>query len=290
MFLRARLTGVLGAAVMMAGLAQLPSHAAPSAACSLDLPSRALKVADYVDDARVCLTMPPIGYTFETGMEAAFVARINDERASRGLARLTARTDLIDSARFHSLDMARNNFFGHSGPDKRIVSHRVAAFDRRALIELSAENVAMIEIVRGPYDLSREAVPRLHQNLMDSEGHRHNILNPELTDMAIGVVRTDRGVWVTQVFLDLTGTLSEPVPLRVRNGDEIRATPRLSEWTFRHYEAERDDASHTALADGARIPQNLSGDFLLTAYSERPGDTPRRRYTIRLAGPAITVQ
>ncbi len=279
------LLGLL-AFVLVSGFA----HASPSSTCSLDTSSRSEMVADYVESARQCLASPPIGFRFDTGFEAEFVKRINDERTKRGLAKLSTRPDLIESARFHSLDMARNAFFGHSGPDHRIVSHRVAAFDRRALIELSAENVAMLEVVRGPFNLAKESVPRLHQNLMESKGHRDNILHEEITDMAIGVVVTDRGVWVTQVFLDLTGTLSEPVPLRMRAGDRLNATPRLTDWTFQHFEAERPGFSNAAFETGAIVPAGLSGDVLLNAYSEKPGDSPRRKFTIRLAGPAITLQ
>jgi uncharacterized protein YkwD len=247
-------------------------------------------VADYVDAARRCLASPPIGYRFDTGFEAEFIKRINDERAKRGLAKLNTRPELIDSARFHSLDMARNAFFGHSGPDHRMVWHRVAAFDRRALTAGSTENVAMLEVMRGPFNLAKESVPRLHQNLMDSKGHRDNILNAELTDMAIGVVVTDRGVWVTQVFLDLTGTLSEPVPLRMRAGDRLYAQPRLIGWTFQNFEAERPGRTNAAFETDGTMPTDLSGDVVLKAYSERPGDTPYRKFTIRFEGPAVTVQ
>jgi uncharacterized protein YkwD len=281
---------LLGLLALALSVWPIAAEAAPSTSCSLDTSSRSRMVADYVESARQCLNAPPMGYRFDTAFEADFVRRINDERAKRGLKRLSTRADLIDSARFHSLDMARNAFFGHSGPDHRIVSHRVAAFDRRALIELSAENVAMLEVVRGPFDLLNESVPRLHQNLMDSKGHRDNILHEEVTDLAIGVVVTDRGVWVTQVFLNLTGTLSEPVPLRMRAGDKLYATPRLSGWTFQRFEAERPGFTNAAFDTGAVMPSGLSGDVMLNAYSEKPGESPSRKYTIRLAGPAITVQ
>ncbi len=92
----------------------------------------------------------------------------------------------------------------------------MAAFDRSALIEFSAENVAMVEVVGGRWNLQRKAVERLHSNLMNSPGHRANILNPDVTDVAMGVVRTESGVWVTQVFLELSGSLPAPLPVRMQ--------------------------------------------------------------------------
>ena len=103
--------------------------------------------------------------------------------------------------------MAYNKFFGHESPDGRHHDARVAAFDRSALVEFSAENVAMVEVIGGRWNLKRNAVDRLHGNLMDSPGHRANILNPDITDVAMGVVRTESGVWVTQVFVELSGSL-----------------------------------------------------------------------------------
>ena len=63
---------------------------------------------------------------------------MNGERTSRGLKPLRFRPELLDAARFQSLDMAYNDFFGHQSPDGRHHDARVAAFDRSALVEYSA--------------------------------------------------------------------------------------------------------------------------------------------------------
>jgi len=263
----------------------------PAFACDLRLSARGQTAADYVETVRPCLSNLPDGYKFDTRMEAGFLEKVNLERTTRGLQPLALRRELLAPARFQSLDMAANQFFDHQSPDGRTPADRVTALDRRALIQRSAENLAMLEIVRGRYNFSK-SLPQLHQNLMDSPGHRENILNPELTHVAIGVVVTRNGVWATQVFLNLSGTLSEDVPLRMASGQPLTAKPSLDKWTFRHFEAETSNRTfapfrHTAY--GAAVPDGLSGDVDLAAFSIQMGDRKDMIYSIRLAGPTLTV-
>ena len=265
----------------------LAAAALPAAACDLDLLHRGTAVADYVEAVQPCLADMPSGYFTDAKMEAEFLVKVNAERTARGLNPLRYRPELLDAARFQSLDMAYNDFFGHEGPDGRHPVDRVAAFDRSALVEYTAENVAMIEVVRGRWNIGREAVDRLHGNLMDSPGHRANILNPDVTDVAMGVVRTDRGVWITQVFLELSGSLPKPLPVRMRPGQRLDMTPSLRGWSFQHFDAKLPDERYTVI-DGA-IPSSLSGDIELTAYGKTRGEQPGSYYIIRLPGPAVTV-
>jgi uncharacterized protein YkwD len=261
-------------------------------ACDLRLSARGQTTADYVEAVRPCLRQLPAGYKFDTKMEAAFLERINVERTTRGLSPLALRRELLGPARFQSLDMAANHFFDHQSLDGRSPGDRVTALDRRALIQRSAENLAMLEIVRGRYNFSK-ILPQLHENLMNSPSHRANILNPDLTHVAIGVVVTRTGVWATQVFINLSGTLSEDVPLRMTAGQSLRARPRIRDWTFRHFEAEtgKDQfAPFRHTARGAVVPEGLSGDIELAAFSIQMGERKDMIYSIRLVGPAITIQ
>ncbi len=273
-----------GFALVLTGMA-LAAKAA--AGCDLDLAQRGTAVADYVEAVGPCLVTYPDGYRADADMEQDFLDRLNAERTQRGLTPLRLRAGLVPAARFQSLDMAYNDFFGHSGPDGRTVSGRVAAFDRRALIQSVAENVAMVSVSGGYWNFDRDAPGRLHQNLMDSEGHRHNILNPDVTDVAIGVVRTRHGVWLTQVFMELAGTLPQDLPVRMSAGETVRGVPALREWTFGRYEAERGAEDFVPLGGG--VPAGMAGDFGLTVYATMPGETRLKTYHIRLPGPAVTV-
>ena len=220
-------------------------------------------------------------------MEREFLRLTNVARQEAGLAPLVYRANLRNTARFHSLDMAYNDFFGHVGPDGREPQDRISAFDRRALVQYSAENVAMVEVVRGRWNLEREAVQRLHRNLMESPGHRANILSEQATHVAMGVVRTKTGVWVTQNFLNLSGSLARDVPVRMRAGQKLRQMPVLQGWTFRQFAAELPEGDVLPMGEG--IPAGVRGDIHIAAEGRKPGEKPRSFYTIRLPGPAVTV-
>jgi uncharacterized protein YkwD len=112
--------------------------------------------------------------------EQDFVTRVNAERASRGLSPLTACAELRTVARRHSVRMADANHLHHN-PN---LASDVLAWARLA------ENVG-----RG------SGVASLHRALMDSEGHRLNILDGRVTQIGVGVEVSPAGqVWVTQVF------------------------------------------------------------------------------------------
>lgn len=156
---------------LIASLAFLFLLPLPALACDLQIVGRPLAVASYVEMARPCLANPPAGYAFDEALESRFLELINAERKAAGLPALKLRTDLRDAARLHSLDMAVNGFFGHVGPDGRGPSERIAALDRTALADFSAENVATVSRP-GARIGANFAVKRLHRNLMDSPSHR----------------------------------------------------------------------------------------------------------------------
>tara|TARA_R110000822_G_scaffold4495_3_gene19335 strand:+ start:1245 stop:2081 length:837 start_codon:yes stop_codon:yes gene_type:complete len=269
----------IGLAALAAGL--------PAFACDLALTARGTAVADYVEQVQPCFADLPDGYAFDAHMEQEFLRLVNTARKEEGLSALIYRPALRNTARFHSLDMAYNDFFGHVGPDGREPQDRVSAFDRRAIIQYSAENVAMVEVVRGRWNLKREAVRRLHKNLMESPGHYANIMSEEATHVAMGVVRTKTGVWVTQSFLNLSGSLARDVPVRMYAGDRVAQMPVLNGWRFRQFAAELP--SGDVLPMGQGIPDGVSGDIHIAAEGRKPGEKPRSFYTIRLPGPSVTV-
>lgn len=257
----------------------------PALACDISLKARPGQVAAYVEAARACLAAPPVGLEFDTGIEAGFLKLVNEERAAHGLKPVALRRDLEAPARFHSLDMAANGFFGHVGPDGRVPDARIASLDRRAFADFSAENVATLSRSSGTLG-SGFALKRLHQNLMNSPSHRENILNPKATHVGFGVVRTKSEVWVTQLFLRVTGTLEEDAPLRLPASPRLRTPAVQKDWKFVRFD--------TLAVDG----QPLSGsgalpalqDARLSVYATQPGETANAFYFIRFPGPAFTVQ
>lgn len=123
----------------------------------------------------------------DTDLEAAFVAAVNAERADAGLPQLHPSAELTRVARAHAGRMAGRADLYHNPSLGSAVRHW------RKL----GENVG-----RGG------SWAAIHRAFLDSPGHRRNVLDPEWTDVGIGVVVTDGGIWVTELFR--TGGDDEP--------------------------------------------------------------------------------
>lgn len=259
--------------------------ALPAQACDMAVKARPGQVAPYVEAARACLAGPPVGYTFDSGLEAEFLRLVNQERTGHGLSPLALRRELADPARFHSLDMAVNGFFGHDGPDGRGQDERIALLDRRAFVDFAAENVATLSRDGGTLG-AKFALKRLHENLMQSPSHRANILHPKATHAAFGVVRTKNGAWVTQLFLRLSGTLVEDAPLHMPTELALRAPSGFAGWKFERYDM--IPLGGAAFATPA-VPSGVR-EARLAAYATQPGDAAHDFYWIRFLGPAVTLQ
>lgn len=121
--------------------------------------------------------------------EAQMLALVNEERAALGLRPLALDPRLIPVARSHSEEMFRLRYFGHVSPVTG------SPFDR-------------LDKARIPYSRAGEnlayahSVAVAHRGLMQSQGHRENILRPEFTRIGIGVISAGAyGRMFTQLFL-----------------------------------------------------------------------------------------
>lgn len=128
---------------------------------------------------------------------------INQERTSRGLDALQLELRLNDAAEDYSDLMLDNDFFSHTGPGGTDPGDRME--DAGFVFSGSwtwGENIAW-QSERGATGISDD-VANLHQALMNSSGHRANILNPNFELIGIGIERGDyRGydaVMITQNF------------------------------------------------------------------------------------------
>ena len=132
---------------------------------------------------------------------------INEERTSRGLNPLEINDALNQSSEDHSQWMLETNTFSHTGEGGSTA--RVRIEDADYALEGSwgtAENIGW-QSERGAAGIADD-VADIHASLMDSPGHRANILNPDLVDIGIGIERGDftsdqglfDGVMITQNF------------------------------------------------------------------------------------------
>ena len=149
-------------------------------------------------------------------LERYMLDLVNEERISRGLNALVLDKVLNASADAHSLWMLENNVFSHTGVGGSTPTERMTAegFDRSGSWR-TAENIAA-QSERGDEGLFDD-VYDLHIALMNSPGHRANILMPDLEVVGIGIqtgtYSYDSGtyfsVMVTQNFA-MTGGQTTP--------------------------------------------------------------------------------
>lgn len=115
---------------------------------------------------------------------------VAEDRAAAGVPRLERDPALDAAAQAHAREMLRDGWFGHvapsgAGPTDRVAAAGVAA--RRVLENLSVA--------------AREA--DAHAALMDSPGHRRNVLDPRVTHFGVGVAATPAGqVYVAALFVE----------------------------------------------------------------------------------------
>jgi uncharacterized protein YkwD len=123
---------------------------------------------------------------------------LNRERQAIGLGALVADPKLANIAAAHNADMLAHGFVGHTSPTTGSAGQRVASAGIRTGLVL--ENIG-----RG-YSLNE-----VHAGLLESPGHRGNLLNPQATDVGIAVsVRAEEGHYVylvTQLFTRVTPKL-----------------------------------------------------------------------------------
>lgn len=120
--------------------------------------------------------------------EKAMFDLVNKERVSRGLKALVFDPKLRGIGRGHSDDMLKRGYFAHYSPEGKTVADR--ALDSGVDFIVVGENLA--------YAPSTELA---HKGLMNSEGHRANILSEDYGKLGIGAI--DGGVYgkmFTQVF------------------------------------------------------------------------------------------
>lgn len=121
-------------------------------------------------------------------LEAEMLRLVNKERIAAGLGALAPDPELTEVARRHSADMFARGYFAHDTPEGRDPFDRMRAADVRFLT--AGENLALAR-----------TVPIAHTGLMNSPGHRANILRPEFGRVGIGIMDGGmRGFMVTQNF------------------------------------------------------------------------------------------
>jgi uncharacterized protein YkwD/uncharacterized membrane protein required for colicin V production len=121
-------------------------------------------------------------------LEARMLQLVNEERHKRGLQTLKPDPELTRVARDHSVDMLERGYFSHYTPEGLDPFDRMKNQGVRFLT--GGENIAITQ-----------TLPMAHTGLMNSPGHRANILNPAFGRLGIGILDAGwYGLMITQAF------------------------------------------------------------------------------------------
>ncbi|MEM5515436.1 CAP domain-containing protein [Henriciella sp. AS95] len=278
---------MIGKARILAALFALVPLGA-HAICDASIDARSTDLPDYVLSGQACLAEPPDGYSFDGAFEAEIVDLINEERRAHDLPALPVRIELRDAARWHSLDMAANDFFAHVSMDERLPAARITAFDRTLLSSIQRENIAAIT---GHVDWET-AIKSLHDGLMDSPGHRKAILADDVNQLAIGIVTAKNGIWLTELFVKQDGAFEQPVPLRLAAGTLIDQPATIEDWEWSGLALRQGGKVNdlkTRRGARHRIPASADGVYALTVRGEKPGPTPDSCRYMHFSGPRVEI-
>ncbi|HEY0460212.1 MAG TPA: CvpA family protein [Pyrinomonadaceae bacterium] len=121
-------------------------------------------------------------------LEEQMLELVNQERTSRGLPPLAPDPEMTEVARKHSADMFQRGYFSHYTPEGK------DPFDRMKEDEITfrtaGENLALAPTLK-----------IAHNGLMESPGHRENILRPQFGRLGIGILDGGRlGLMISQEF------------------------------------------------------------------------------------------
>ena len=139
-------------------------------------------------DERVALPFKVENTKPRPDLEKKMLDLVNQERETAGLSPLQADPELTEVARKHSADMFARGYFAHDTPEG------LSPFDRMKVANVrfttAGENLALAPTLQ-----------IAHTGLMNSPGHRANILRREFGRVGIGVMDGGmRGLMVSQEF------------------------------------------------------------------------------------------
>lgn len=121
-------------------------------------------------------------------LEQQMLNMINQERRANGLQPLRMDSRLVNLARKKSQDMIDNNYFSHNSPTYG--SPFKMLNDAGVNYNTAGENLA-----------GNSSVSGAHRALMNSSGHRRNILSSKFTRVGIGIKKGGPyGMMFTQIF------------------------------------------------------------------------------------------
>ncbi|HYE53005.1 MAG TPA: CAP domain-containing protein [Azospirillaceae bacterium] len=165
------------------------------------------------------------GYDPLMPVEQHVLHATNAERAEERLLPLAPDEELRRIARFYAYRALGN--FDHVDAEGRSAFRRVAILHRRHVGEVG-ENLFQTSIFdrmdkAENMHRHRDAAQFAVDCLMDSPGHRRNILHRRWTHAGMGVARAPEGFLLVQLFARRVALLADPLPVSAEAGTRVPA-------------------------------------------------------------------
>jgi uncharacterized protein YkwD len=188
-----------------------------------------------------------------SALERKMHARLNRDRQKQGLPPLEFDSELADIARAHSKDMHELDFFSHDSKRTGSLEDRL---DRAGYLNrMARENIGEGPDVDGTQDA-----------LLESPGHRANIMSKDVTHVGIGILDIGKPgqprILVTQVFA---------TPIREQDPDAAKAAIAKRVSDARKSAGLRPLPSHPLLDKLAKKHVSDISDDLDKSSAERVG-------------------
>lgn len=127
-------------------------------------------------------------FSSDASKELQLLQLVNRERSLRKLSPLRMNDELSHAARLHGADMFTRGYFSHNTPEGKDPFQRLHTLN--IAYKYAGENLAY------SYNITKA-----HSALMQSPGHRANILNPKFSRIGISVLNGgNKGLIVVQEF------------------------------------------------------------------------------------------
>lgn len=150
---------------------------------------------------------------------------VNEERQKAGMQVVVWDPFAAEVGRLHAEDMVTNGYFSHwnregLGPDHR---YSLAGGYHAVFENLHAYSYTYGDGRGAPIEDWSAVIQNAHNGLMESSGHRANILDPVHTHIGIGMAYDlETGQFkLAQEFTNQYTVLSQPLPQETASGDDV---------------------------------------------------------------------
>lgn len=142
------------------------------------------------EEGSVTLDCPVITLSVDSLSEGQMIVLVNNERTKRGLSALKLNPKITPVTENYARDLWTRQYFSHYSPEGKDVGDRLT--EAGIPYSVAGENLALAPTLQ-----------TAHTGLMNSPGHRANILDPQFKHIGIGVIDNSYcGKMFVQEFTD----------------------------------------------------------------------------------------